>query len=123
MFGDLAFLAGHRGNDRLLALENAVVDTGSLDLLLHFADAGKHAHDAAHAAEILHLLQLVRKIVEIKLALLHPLGHCSGFFRINVFSSTLNQRDNIAHAEDTVCDTGWDENPPAHPFSRRYQSA
>jgi hypothetical protein len=44
-------------------------------LLLHLAHAGHHAHHAAHAAELLHLPELLGEVVEVELALLHPLGH------------------------------------------------
>ena len=99
-----AFGLGHRANNGELTIKHLVVQTGSSHLVLHPAHARHHAHDAAHAAELFHLLELFGKIIEIKLARLHLLGHRCGFFRINGFGSFFDQRNNIAHAENTVGD-------------------
>ena len=43
-FGLRALLRGHRRDDGALALEDSVVEARCVDLLLHLADAGQHAH-------------------------------------------------------------------------------
>ena len=48
---------GHRVDQRDLAAEHPVVEAGLVHLLLHLAHAGQHAHDALHAAHLLHLLR------------------------------------------------------------------
>ena len=40
-----------------LAAEEAVVEAGLVHLLRHLRHAGDHAHDALHAAHLLHLLR------------------------------------------------------------------
>ena len=61
IFGLRRSLRRHRRDDGALALEDAVVDVGGVDLLLDLADAGQHAHHARHAAELLHLLAADRR--------------------------------------------------------------
>ena len=59
-FGFLRSDLRHRADDRLLALEDRLVEIGGVDLLLDLADAGQHAEHAAHAAELLHLASAAR---------------------------------------------------------------
>ena len=96
---------GHGRDDGDLAVEHLVVHTGRSHLVLHAGHAGHQPHDAAHAAHLLHLGKLVGEIVEVELALGHLLGHGAGFFRIDVFGGLFDQRDDVAHAENTVGDT------------------
>ena len=77
--GVAALLRRHRRDDGALALEELVVDVGGGDLVLHLADAGQHAHDAAHAAELLHLVELLAQVVQVELALAHLLGDACAF--------------------------------------------
>ena len=103
--GIAALGRSHRRDNRELALEDGIVEAGSGHLILHLAHAGHHAHDAAHAAKLLHLADLIGQIVEIKLAGLHLFGHRGGFFRVDVLGSLLNQRNDVAHAQNTIGDT------------------
>ena len=118
-----ALSLGHRADDGELTIKYLVVKTGCCSLVLHSAHAGHHAHDAAHTTELFHLAQLVSKIVEIELARLHLLGHRSGFFRIDVFGSLFDERNNVAHAQNSVRQCALDRTPQAHPFFRRWRSA
>ena len=54
--GVAALVRGHRGDDGVLALEDAVVEVGAGDLRLDLAHAGHHAEHARHPADLLHLL-------------------------------------------------------------------
>ena len=100
----LALGFGHRRDDRRLAAEDGIVDAHRVDLLLHLADAGQHAHDARHAADLRHLLQLLGEIVEVEDALAHPLGGFRRLVRVDVLRRLLDQADDVAHAEDAAGD-------------------
>ncbi len=88
----------------LLAREDAVVEIGAVDLLLHLADAGQHAENAAHAAELLHLLQLLGKVVEVEGAFLNLLGDGLRLVDLDMFERLLHQADDVAHAENAAGD-------------------
>ena len=74
------------------------------DLVLHLGDAGQHAHQAADAAHLLHLGELLAQIVEIERALAHLLGDARGLLGVDRRGGLLDQRDDVAHAEDAVGD-------------------
>src|SRR6185437_11925157 len=52
----------HRIDDRDLALDDLVVDSGGRDLVLHLGDAGHHAHQGADAAHVCHLQKLLAHV-------------------------------------------------------------
>ena len=103
--------------------EHLVVDPGGGDLVLHLGDAGHHAHQPADAAHVRHLLQLVAHVVKVELALAHLLGGARGFFGVDIRGGLLDQRDDVAHAEDAAGDAARDENLPARRSFRRCRSA
>ncbi len=86
-------------------------------------DAGDHAHQAAHAAQLLHLRELFAQIGEIEGALAHPLGDARGLLGIDIGGRLLDQRDDVAHAENAAGDARGIEGPRAHPSFRRCRSA
>ncbi len=94
----------HREDDRALALDDCFVEIGRGDLILHLGDAGQHAHDAAEAADLLDLRQLIGEVLEIELALAHLLGDLLRLLRIDRLRGLLDQRDDVAHAENAVGD-------------------
>ena len=59
--GVAPLLRRHRGDDRALALDELVVEIGGGELVLDLGHARQHAHDAAHAAELLDLRQAARR--------------------------------------------------------------
>ena len=74
------------------------------ELVLHLGDAGQHAHQPAHAAHLLHLHELLAQVGEIECALAHPLGDARGLLGVDGRGRLLDQRDDVAHAEDAVGD-------------------
>ena len=75
-------------------------------LLLELAHARHHAHDAPDAAELLDLGELVRQVLKVEAPLAHLLGHLHGLLGVDRFRGLLDQRDDVAHAEDAVGDAG-----------------
>ena len=71
---------------------------------LHLADARQHAEHALHAADLLHLRELLGEIVHVELALLHLLGELLGLFLVECLRRLLDQRDDVAHVEDAAGD-------------------
>ena len=49
-------------------------------------------------------LKLLGEVVQVELARLHLLGHRRRLFGVDVFGGLLDQRDDVAHAEDAVGD-------------------
>ncbi len=99
-----ALFLGHRLNEGDLLLEDLIVETSVFDLFRHFPHAGHHAHHALHAAHFDHLFKLHLEVVHIELTLRHALHHLFGLLGLDGFLGFLNQRDNVAHAEDTARD-------------------
>ena len=104
--GVLPLCGGHRRDDRALALEHLLVEVGALDLLLDLAHAGQHAHQAADAAHLLHLGELHGQVFEVELALAHLLRGAERLLVVDGLGRLLDQRDDVAHAEDAVGDAG-----------------
>src|SRR6185437_13554932 len=101
-----ALFRGHRIDDGALALEDLLVDIGVGDLLLDLAHAGQEAEHAGHAADLLHLDELVAQVLQIEMALLHLGGDLGRLLRIDRLGRTLDQGDDVAHAENAVGDAG-----------------
>ena len=101
-----ALLRRHRIDDRHLALEQFVVEAGGGDLVLHLGDAGHHAHQSAESAHRLHLRELFAQIGEIELALAHLLGGAHRLLGVDIGGGLLDQRDDVAHAENAAGDAG-----------------
>ncbi len=59
---------------------------------------------AAHAADLLHLGELVAQVVEVELALAHLLDGAQGLLLVDGLGRLLDQRDDVAHAEDAAGD-------------------
>ena len=104
--GRLALLRRHRVDDRHLPLHHAVVEVALGDLVLDLGDAGHHAHQAAHAAHLLHLRKLLAHVAEVELTLAHLLGGAHRLLAVDVGRGLLDQRDDVAHAEDAAGDAG-----------------
>ena len=101
----LALLARHRADDRALAADHAVRDTGLRDLFLHLLDAGQHAHQAFHAAELLHLGELAVHVLEVELTLGQLLGHGHRLGLVEIGGGLFDQGHHIALAQDAAGDT------------------
>src|SRR5437868_3123668 len=95
---------GHRSDDRLLALDDGLVDIRRVELLLDLADPGKHAEHAAHPAHAAQLPQLRGEIVEIEIALLEFLGEPLGLVAVGGLGGALDQGDDVAHSENAAGD-------------------
>ncbi len=102
--GIAPFLRRHGIDDRHLTLEHLVVEAGVGDLVLHLRHAGHHAHQAADAAHGLHLLELFTHVGQIELAFAHFLRGAHRLFGVDVGGGFLDQRDDVAHAEDAAGD-------------------
>ena len=94
----------HRIDDRHLPLEHLLVEIALGELVLHLGDAGQHRHQPAHAAHLLHLRELLAQVGEIERALAHLLGDARGLLGVDGRGGLLDQRDDVAHAEDAVGD-------------------
>ena len=97
-------LLGHRVDQRDLLAQDLVVETGLVHLGLHLAHARHHAHDAFHAAHLHHLLKLLAQVVHVELTLLEALHHALGLFGLQRLLRLLDQRDDVAHAQDPARD-------------------
>ena len=102
--GVAALLLGHRVDQRDLPADHPVVEAGLVHLLRHLGHAGHQAHHALHAAHLLHLLQLALQVVHVELALLEALHHPLGGLGLQRLLRLLDQRDDVAHAEDAAGD-------------------
>ena len=85
-----------------MALDQLVVDLGRVHLLLQFADARQHAHDAAQAAHFFQLPQLRQHVLQVELTLLHAFGQAFGLILGDGLGGLLDQADDIAHAQNAV---------------------
>ena len=94
--------SGHRQDDRFLTTDHRIINTGSGDLLLHLAESGQHAHDAAKSAHFLKLAKLRQEIVHVELALCHALGEAFGFFLLDILRRLFDKCNDIAHVENTT---------------------
>src|SRR5471032_2358628 len=92
-----ALLRRHREDDRLYPVELALVDLRVAHLL---ADAGKHAEDRAHRAELADLLDLIEEIVERELVLADLPLELLALLLVELALGALDQREHVAHAED-----------------------
>src|SRR5260370_569546 len=102
--GQAALLGRHRIDDRHLPLDHAIVEIGAGDLVFHLGDARDHAHEPGYAADLLHLLELIAQIGEVERALTHLFGDALRPFGVDRGRGLLDQRDDVAHAEDSVGD-------------------
>ena len=82
-----------------MPFDHAVINTGSRDLFLHFADTRQHAHQTAKPAHFLQLANLRQKIIHVELALGHAFCQPFGFFNLDGFRCFFDKRDNIAHIQ------------------------
>ena len=99
-----AFFLGHRLDQRDLAFQDTVVETGFFDLFGHLVHAGHHAHHALHAAHLLHLLKLHAQVIHGEVTLHHAFDHFLGLLDLERFLRLLDQRHDVAHAENTTGD-------------------
>src|SRR5688500_8617524 len=98
--GLAALLRRHRVDDALDALElGLVLQLGRVDL----ADQlGRQlVHQRGDAAHLLHLHDLLLEVLEVEaLALLHLLGDALRLLEVDLGVRLLDQREDVAHAED-----------------------
>ncbi len=98
--GIAPFLGRHRQDDSLLALELALVDLGLGHRGLGLHGARQHAHQPLQAAHLAQLAQLVEQVVHVELALADLGRELLGIFLVDRLGGALDQRDDVAHAED-----------------------
>ncbi|MCY1219796.1 hypothetical protein D9M72_317860 [compost metagenome] len=97
----------HRVDDRLHLLE--LLLGGGLGVAhLRQVDATEHrqlVHQAAEAAHVLHLLQLVAEVFKVKaLAFLDLLREFLGLLAVHVLLGLFDQAEHVTHAEDARSD-------------------
>ena len=88
-----------------MAVKDLFVNIGARHGFLELASPGQHAHQPAHAAHLLHLLQLATQILEVEGTLLELLRHFLGVFGRHMLGGLFDQRDDVTHAQDAVGDT------------------
>ena len=85
-------------------LSSFFVEIALGDLVLDLGDAGQHRHQPAHAAHALHLHELLAQVGKVEGALAHLLGDARRLLGVDRRGGLLDQRDDVAHAEDAVGD-------------------
>src|SRR5690554_678384 len=98
----LAPLLGRHRVDQRLKLAHLLLRPRTLGQLRHLPHAGQLAEQTGHATHFLELLKLVAKILKIEaLALLDLPGELFGFFLVDRALGLFDQRQHVAHAENT----------------------
>ena len=94
--GTQALLLGHRHDDGLVLVEDALVQVAA-HLVERALTTGKHTQDTLHAAHLLDGLHLVEHVVHGKALAQHALGSLK-LLGIGRLLSLLDDADNVAHA-------------------------
>src|SRR6185312_4309494 len=104
--GVQALLFGHGIDDGFDAGELLLVDrAGGLLQALEVADRGEHLEYRLHAAELLDLAELVAEVFQREaLAAQGLLGEGFGLAAVQLFVGALEQRGDVAHAENAADD-------------------
>src|SRR3954469_19800107 len=89
---------GHREDDRLDPVELALVHLAHPAHRL--AHPGHHLHQAAERAHLPDLLHLLQEVLERELLLADLPLEIGGLFLVELVLRLLDQRDDVAHAED-----------------------
>ena len=97
--GMLTLFFCHRTDDCLDAFEGIVVN---LDILQRFADTGNHRGELLEVAHLLNLTYLLEEIVKVELVLGYLALQLTGLFLVIGILGLLDQRHDVAHAENTV---------------------
>src|SRR3954452_25225774 len=92
-------LRRHRGDDRLEAVQVAVVDLQVPELA---ADAGHHLQQARERAHLPDLVHLVEEVVVRELLLADLALELRGLALVHLALRLLDEREDVAHAEDPL---------------------
>ena len=95
----LALVGSHALDDGFDALEGIVVDVHVLQRLAH---AGNHAGQVLEVTHLLDLLNLVVEVGEVKLVLANLGLQFLGLSLVELFLGAFHERNDIAHAQNTV---------------------
>ena len=95
-----ALLGRHRQDDRLDAVDLALVDLDALELLA--GEAGHHAQQVAQRPHPPHHLELLEEVLERELALAQLLLELRGLVLVELALGLLDERHHVAHAEDPL---------------------
>jgi hypothetical protein len=90
--------------DWMMPLKRLSSSSGMLDVLQRGAHAGDHLEDGLHRAHLAHLVELDEEVVEAHLALGHLLLGLGDLLLVEGLLGLLDQRDDVAHAEDAAGD-------------------
>ena len=96
-----SLLRRHRVDDRLDALQLPVVD-GLLRGARHLAGAGDQLQDLADRPHLLDLAQLAAEVLQREARLHHALRDALGFLLVDGLLRALDQRQDVAHAQDAL---------------------
>src|SRR3954452_1651058 len=94
-----ALLRRHRKDDRLDAVELALVDLQPLHL---GADAGQHAEEVGERAHLPDLLELREEVLECELVGADLALELLGLVLVELLLSRLDERHDVAHAENPL---------------------
>src|ERR687883_646881 len=94
-----AIRRGHREDDRLDAVELALVDVELAELLTHPGDHSQQARQRAHPADLLHLLE---EIVERELALPDLALELYRLPLVHLALGLLGEGHDVAHPENAL---------------------
>src|ERR1700733_13919061 len=98
--GMTALLHRHREDDRLHAAEILLRRHGGSGLLDHLATAGEHAEHAFERAHAAQLTELREPIVHGETSRKGALHHLLGFLLVELLLRALDEREDVAHAEN-----------------------
>src|SRR3954451_21759179 len=95
-----ALLGRHRQDDRLDAVDLALVDLHLRELLA--GQAGQHAEDRLQRAHLAQRLQLLEEVLERELVATQLALELAGLVLLELLLGLLDERHHVAHAEDPL---------------------
>ena len=117
--GILPLLWSHGSYDGLNVLERIVRYVNILNSLSY---SRYHSCEVLYISHLLDLLYLPEEVIEVKLVLPYFLLETFSLLLVKLLLGTLNERDDVAHAENTVGHTFWMEDIDGlHLFSCAYE--
>src|SRR3954451_10006178 len=95
-----ALLRRHRQDDRLDAVELALIDLQALELLA--GEAGHHPQQRGQRAHLADLLQLGEEVLEGELVAAHLALELLGLVLVELLLGLLDEAQDVAHPEDAL---------------------
>jgi hypothetical protein len=97
-----AFTLGHGEHDGFHLLDATTVERSGGELFFDLTKSGEHAEESFERTEALDHFHLIKEVVKVELAGLHPLGGGHGFLFVDLVGDLFHHADDVAHPEDAV---------------------